>query len=167
MNKEERDYVSDKLQVLVGTKVTDVKRKYGDVWIDFTDEHRKGYTLLMQTLFRMCDKEKILITDTDKYKNPDSESDDLFEWHVQGANLFDKWVAANKDKLLKGLLVKEVNVTKYGDLVITFDQNITLTVYVEVTNDTECWRFFEEGIDEEYDLVVLGNRVMGVGVDKS
>lgn len=31
MNKGERDDVSDRLQVLVGTKVTDVKRKYGDV----------------------------------------------------------------------------------------------------------------------------------------
>lgn len=90
-----------------------------------------------------------------------------FEWHVPGANTFDKWVAANKDKLLKSLFVKEVNVTKYGDLVITFNQNITLTVYVEVTNDTECWRFFEEGTDEKYDLVVLGNRIMGVGGDKS
>lgn len=160
MNQEDRNYVSEKLQVLVGTKVSDVNRKYGDVWIDFTDGFRKRYILLMQTLFRMCDKENVLITDTDKYKKPDPEKDDLFEWYVQGANLFDKWVTSNKNKLLQNLLVKEVNVTEFGDLVIIFDRDITLTVYVEVTNDTECWRFFEEGNDEEFDLVILGNGLM-------
>lgn len=62
-----------------------------------------------------------------------------------------------KDDLLKSLIVREVNITECGDLVIAFDKGITLTVYLEVTNDTECWRFFEKDGDEKYDLVVLGN----------
>lgn len=112
----------------------------------------------MQTLFRLCDNEKILITDTDKYKNFESESNnDLFEWDVHGANIFDKWVASNKNDLLNSLTVQKVKITEFGDLVIIFDKSITLTVYLEVTNDTECWRFFEKGNDEKYDLIVLGN----------
>lgn len=73
MNKKERDYISERLQILVGTQVTDIQRNHGDIWIDFTDEHGKCYILLMQTLFRLCDKEKILITDTDKYKSFEAE----------------------------------------------------------------------------------------------
>lgn len=157
MNKKEKNYVSEKLQILVGTKVTDINRKHGDIWIDFTDEHGKCYILLMQTLFRLCNKEKILITDTDKYKGFDSENDDLFEWDVCGANIFDRWVTSNKNDLLKTLIVQNVKVTEFGDLVILFDQSISLTVYLEVTNATECWRFFEKGKDEKYDLVVFGN----------
>ena len=158
MNKKERNYISEKLQILIGTKISDINRNHGDIWIDFADEHGKCYILLMQTLFRLCDNEKILITDTGKYKNFESESNnDLFEWDVHGANIFDKWVASNKNDLLNSLTVQKVKITEFGDLVIIFDKSITLTVYLEVTNDTECWRFFEKGNDEKYDLIVLGN----------
>lgn len=158
MNKKERNYISEKLQILIGTKISDINRNHGDIWIDFADEHGKCYILLMQTLFRLCDNEKILITDTDKYKNFESESNnDLFEWDVHGANIFDKWVASNKNDLLNSLTVQKVKITEFGDLVIIFDKSITLTVFLEVTNDTECWRFFENGNDEKYDLIVLGN----------
>lgn len=144
MNKKERNYISEKLQILIGTKISDINRNHGDIWIDFADEHGKCYILLMQTLFRLCDNEKILITDTDKYKNFESESNnDLFEWDVHGANIFDKWVASNKNDLLNSLTVQKVKITEFGDLVIIFDKSITLTVYLEVTNDTECWRFLK------------------------
>ena len=136
MNKKERNYVSENLQVLVGTKVADINRSHGDIWIDFIDEHGKCYILLMQTLFRICDNEKNLITDTDKYKKSESESDnDLFEWDVKGANMFDKWIASNKNDLLNDLIVQKIKITEFGDLVIIFDKSITLTVYLEVTNE--------------------------------
>lgn len=159
MNKKERSYVSERLQILVGTRVTDINREWGDIWIDFTEEHGKCYILLMQTLFRLCDREKILITDTDKYKNPEPEDNGRFEWNARGANLFDRWLAFHKNGLLEGLVVQKVEVTEFGDLVILFDRDITLTVYPEVTNGTECWRFFEKGGEEKYDLVVLGNGI--------
>lgn len=158
MNKKERNYISERLQVLVGNKVADINRNHGDIWIDFVDEHGKCYILLMQTLFRICGNEKILVTDTDKYNKLESESDDdLFEWDFNGANIFDKWVASNKNDLLNNLIVQKVKITEFGDLVIIFNKSITLTVYLEVTNNTECWRFFEKGNDEKYDLIVLGD----------
>lgn len=65
MNKKERNYISERLQVLVGNKVADINRNHGDIWIDFVDEHGKCYILLMQTLFRICDNEKFwLLTQT-------------------------------------------------------------------------------------------------------
>ena len=116
MNKKERNYISEKLQILIGTKISDINRNHGDIWIDFADEHGKCYILLMQTLFRLCDNEKILITDTDKYKNFESESNnDLFEWDVHGANIFDKWVASNKNDLLNSLTVQKVK--RFGDYI--------------------------------------------------
>ena len=139
MNKKERIYVSEKLQILVGTKIADINRNHGDIWIDFVDENGKCYVLLMQTLFRLYDNKKILITDTDKYKNNESENDDdSFEWDVQGANIFDKWISLNKEELLKGLVVQNVKISEFGDLVISFEKNLILTVYLEVTNETEC-----------------------------
>lgn len=166
MNREERSRVSERLQVLVGARVTEVNRSYGDIWIDFTDEHGRCYIILMQTLFRLCDEEKILITDTDKYKGHEPDDNGSFEWNVRGANIFDRWVAANKDGLLKSLIVREVKVTELGDLVLLFDKNITLTVFSEVTNDVECWRFFEKGKDEKYDLIVLGNGIIEGTIDQ-
>ena len=39
MNKKERNYISEKLQILIGTKISDINRNHGDIWIDFADEH--------------------------------------------------------------------------------------------------------------------------------
>jgi hypothetical protein len=38
VNKKERNYISERLQVLVGNKVADINRNHGDIWIDFVDE---------------------------------------------------------------------------------------------------------------------------------
>lgn len=159
VNNKEKAYIFDKLQILLGTRVTNINRNHGDIWFEFADESGKCYILLMQTLFRLCTDEKILITDTDKYKASDSIDDDAFDWDVQGANIFDKWVISSKNNLLNSLIVKDVGINKFGDLQILFNNNITLTVYLEVTNDNECWRFFEKDCDEKLDLVVLGNCV--------
>ena len=67
VNKKERNYISERLQVLVGNKVADINRNHGDIWIDFVDEHGKCYILLMQTLFRIKKKKKIFKQSDDSF----------------------------------------------------------------------------------------------------
>lgn len=164
MNQIEISFITNRLNVLTGTKVAEINRKYDDIWIEFVDETEKCYVLLMQTLFRFCDTEKVLVTDIDKYKISDSISsdplfdDEIYDWDVQG-NIFDEWVQNNKPTLLRCLVVKDIKLDISGDLIILFNDDISLTVYLEVTNDKECWRFFEKDADESNDIIVLGNGI--------
>ncbi|MCI8691650.1 MAG: hypothetical protein HFH91_02715 [Lachnospiraceae bacterium] len=165
MTQIEINFVNNKLQAIIGARVAEVCRNHGDIWIDFMDELEVHYILLMQTLFRFYDNEKILITDTDKYrpsygelKNPvfDEES---FDWDNPGVNKFDEW-NDTYSSMLKKLVVKEVNFNLFGDLTICFQNDVFLEVYLEVTNDEECWRFFEKEADDRGDIIVLGNTII-------
>lgn len=164
MTQNEMDFVNNKLQAIIGTRVAEICRNHGDIWIDFVDELEVHYILLMQTFFRFCDHEKILITDTDKYKPSYSElnnpmfNEESFEWDRPGVNKFDEWIHTCSS-IFKKLVVKEVNFNLFGDLTICFHNGIFLNVYLEITNDDECWRFFEKDADEKEDIIVLGNTI--------
>ena len=163
MKQTEIDSITNRLKVLNEAKVDSINRDHGDIWICFIDGTGINYILVMQTLFRFCDAEKVLITEMDKYKASDFVlssplyNEENFDWDVKGLNKFDEWVQDNQYSLLSKLLVKGVLINIYGDLTIAFNEGITLTVYLEVTNNTECWRFFEKEADEKDDLVLLGS----------
>lgn len=166
MNQNERCIIINRLKVIVGSKVGNITRNHGDIWIDFVSESGKEYVLLMQTLFRFCDTKKVLITDMDKYKVLDSVTtdklldDEACNWDVQGQNIFDKWIEDSKTDLLRSLVVQDIKLNTFGDLKISFNHNIILTVYLEVTNDEECWHFFEKDADDNDDVIVLGNSII-------
>lgn len=165
MNQIEISFIGNKLQQLIGTKVAGVCRNHGDIWIDFVDELEVHYILLMQTLFRFCDNERIFITDNDKYKPSYSElnnpafNEESFDWDKPGINKFDEWINTNSS-IFKEFIVKEVNLNLFGDLTICFRNDVFLVVYLEVTNDEECWRFFKRDADEKEDIIVSGNTII-------
>lgn len=160
----EMDFVNNKLQAIIGARVAKVCRKHGDIWIDFEDERGVHYILLMQTLFRFCDNEKILITETDKYKPSHVElkspmfDEESFDWDRPGVNQFDEWMAACSSTFNQ-FVVKEVSINAFGDTTIRFHNGVILVVYLEVTNEEECWRFFEKEADDKEDMIVLGNGI--------
>lgn len=165
MTQVEINFVNNKLQAIIGARVVEICRNHGDIWIDFVDELDVHYILLMQTLFRFCNNEKILITDTDKYKPSYAElkkstfDEESFDWDEPGVNKFDEW-NGTYSSMLKKLIVKDVNFSLFGDLTICFQNDVFLVVYLEVTNDEECWRFFEKEADDRGDIVVLGNSMI-------
>ena len=129
------------------------------------EEHRRisSVALHVQTMWRMVDKEnsKILFAETDVYapRNTDKLSDGFspenFNWELKDANLFDekskKWLEQNK-----GVYVKKCKMNKMGDMVLYLSNNNALEIFVDITDDTECWRVFKVG-EEEKHLVMTGN----------
>lgn len=158
MNTNNRSLIINRTKCLVNSKLTGIYREHGDIWFEFKDETGKIYVLLLQTFFRLCSKDKIIVTDTDKYRC--TENDDDFEWDIKGANTFDKWLDRYGSKLIENIFVKRIELNAYGDFTIEFSDNSLLTIYIENTNDTECWRFFEKDDVEENDLIVLGNSII-------
>lgn len=160
----ERNIILEQLEKMKNADNIKIGRAANLIWIAFKSKNDGEYALHLQTFFRFCDSEKVLIADGDKYK-PISLIEDApafsvenFEWDKQGNNLFDEWISKHQSTLLNKLIVKEVNVNPYGDLEIIFSQNITLTVLLDTTSTDECWRFFEFHSKKPH-LVVTGEGI--------
>lgn len=164
MQSIERNIIFHKLRLIEGAQIRKIGRAINIVWINFNGIDGKKYALHLQTFFRLCNKNNILITDCDKYLPIDKLSStplfDLktFNYDIQGDNLFDEWVKYQGETLLYNSFVDKVEVNTYGDLTIYFSNNLTLSIFLDTSNDDECWRIFELHSGEKH-FVVTGNRI--------
>lgn len=82
---------------------------------------------------------------------------DDFDWEKQGSNLFDeksrKWLCEGSH-----IVIKEYKINRWEDLLIVFSNNDRLEIFVDSSDDTECWRLLKCCNDEEH-LVVTGLRL--------
>lgn len=163
MKLSERNIIITQLEVIKGAKNIKVGRAANLIWIAFEGINKKNYAIHLQTFFRFCDGQKVLITDSDKYQptalarvNPKFDAQN-FEWDVQGNNLLDQWVSEFQ-KILYSLLVETVDINTLGDLEICFNHDITLTVLLDSTSSDECWRFFEWHSKKPH-LVITGRGI--------
>lgn len=160
----ERTIISEQLKKIINTHNIKIGRAANLIWIAFHSRDGREYALHLQTLFRFCDGEKVLIADGDKYQPIKSIKDapaflpENFEWDKQGNNLLDEWVSSCQSTLINKLIVKDVKVNPYGDFEIIFSQNITLSVLIDTTSNDECCRFFEYHSKKPH-LVVTGEGI--------
>ncbi len=158
MDIGDKGIILERTKCIINSKLAGIYRKHGDIWFEF-EKNEKTYVLLLQTFFRICNPEGVLVTDTDKYR-ANGEQEDDFEWDSEGANAFDQWLMQYSSELAGGVFVTETEMNIYGDFIIRFNNDSFLVVYIEVTNDTECWRFFQKDDAEENDLIVFGNFII-------
>lgn len=160
----ERNIILEQLKKIINADNIKIGRAADLIWIAFHSRDGREYALHLQTFFRFCDSEKVLIADCDKYQpislieNEPSFLLEKFEWDKRGNNLLDEWIDKYQSNLINKLIVKEVKVNLYGDLEIIFNQNIILTVLIETTSSDECWRFFECHSNKPH-LVVTGEGI--------
>lgn len=150
---EFNEKVQSYLEQLVGKKVCDIGRASNMLWIVFDEM----ISLHVQTMWRIVNKEEqeILLAYSDFY-SPNSkllEKKD-FKWDVQGNNLFDE-KAGNWLKTVETVSVNEYKINRWGDLLLVFSNGERLEIFVDASDDTECWRLFKHDSDEAH-LVVTG-----------
>lgn len=82
------------------------------------------------------------------------EKQNNFKWDVQGNNLFDEksklWLNDNSP-----IFVKEYKLNKFGDLKIIFSNQDSLEVFIDSSDNTECWRLIGPFLGEKH-LVLTG-----------
>lgn len=146
-----------------GAKNIRIGRAADLIWIAMKGIDGEDYALHMQTFFRFCNNEEVLITDMDKYQpiSPMTENED-FNWDVQGNNLLDKWCDEFNKYLSDKIIINSIEINNFGDLKICFSNSITLTVFVDTTSDDECWRFFVWRGTERH-LVITGRGIQCQG----
>lgn len=151
--------IKERIDKMKGAKNIRIGRAADLIWIAMKGTDGKDYALHLQTFFRCCNEEEVLITDMDKYQpiSPMTEAED-FDWDVQGNNLLDKWCEKFNKDLSDKMIIHSIEVNNYGDLKIRFSNSITLTVFIDTTSDDECWRFFVWHGTERH-LVITGRGI--------
>lgn len=121
------------------------------------------FSLHIQSAWRIVNREKreIMLASSDFYIPSDlSVLYQQFDWDVLGKNMFDKkspiWL-----KNSTPLFIREYKLNIWGDLLLVFSNEDRLEVYVDASDDTECWRLFERGGDKCH-LVMTG---LGISFD--
>ena len=143
MTLSEKNMITECINKIKGAKNIKIGRAADLIWIAMRGIDGKDYALHMQTFFRFCNNEEVLITDMDKYQpiSPIVENEN-FNWDIKGNNLFDKWCDKFNKKLSDNTIIMSIEINHFGDLKINFSNSLTLTVFVDTTSSDECWRFF-------------------------
>ncbi len=157
MNYDDVEFLKQKMKVLLGSKCKKIGRSCNLVWFHFLVDNELFF-INVQSALRFTKNGNILCANLDMYEpkaellNNPSFSYKTFNWDVQGENYFDEWVKTEGQQLINAV-VKQVSVSDFGDLKISFDNDIQLEVFNNSL--TECWRCFEDDSDDH--TVVLGN----------
>lgn len=68
MTLSERNIITERMRKIIGAKNIKLGRVVDLVWIAMIGTDGRNYALHMQTFFRFCNQEAVLITDMDKYQ---------------------------------------------------------------------------------------------------
>jgi hypothetical protein len=122
------------------------------------------YALHIQCFYRLSCGNEIILAKSDLYEpssiilnKPDFDWDS-FDYDDIGNNRLDEIIATRLNEL-EGFIVDTIQVTKFGDIIITFTNGFLLEGYSDDSSkDSEFWRFFKSGLDEPH-LVINGTGI--------
>lgn len=164
MKQSEQKYILEQMDMLKGKKFVSLTRLGATGNLCFESNDNKEFFLRPQTAFRIRTDNEILIANLDMFEptealeNSPSFDWETFDWDTQGFNQYDEWATQyNKDKE-NHVIVKDVEVNDFGDLTITCNHGVIIEVFINATDDKECWRFFERQSKDDH-LVVTGQGV--------
>ena len=78
-----------------------------------------------------------------------NNSIDDSSWDIKGNNLFDKFIEQQISPILP-LKIIDIIESDNGDVSISFEKNISLTIFVNSSEIQEEWRFINNNTGEHY-----------------
>ncbi|WP_405288857.1 hypothetical protein [Methanobrevibacter sp.] len=153
------------LRMLKKQRVAAIGRAADMLWIIFEDTNAacsaRTISLHVQSSWRITNTEKksIIVASLDMYfpKSSEEYTDD-FEWDIQGNNLFDE-KSANWLENAGDIFIDEVQMDLWGDLRLSFSNGDQMEVFVDVSDETECWRIFRKDDLNLRHMVMTGEGV--------
>jgi len=122
---------------------------------------KSTFSLHIQSTWRIVNpkRKEILLAYSDFYSPREGIADDEnFNWDVKGNNLFDV-KAENYLRTTEPIYIQSYKVNTWGDLLLVFSNGDRLEVFVDVTDDSECWRIFKSECEEPH-LVLTGQGIV-------
>ena len=83
--------------------------------------------------------------------------EDEFEWDIVGNNRFDEESQNHFVDTTMDFFVKKITISDVGDLTISLTNDFSIDIFVDSSENEECWRFFEAGNTNNSHLVVTGD----------
>jgi len=183
MYKEDISKINNAISVLIGQPLRSVSRAGSMIMVNFGDFIEKKTSERMKASDRNSDRaivgnlalhieccarftcgNEIIFAKSDIFLPGIHLLDSLdlkwsgFEWDVLGSNYFDEMVSKHFGEHMHGFVVKEVFISKFGDLRISFENNFVLELFADGSGGSENWRFFEVNSDNAH-LVVFGDSI--------
>ena len=122
---------------------------------------KSTYSLHIQSAWRIVNprRKEILLVYSDIYSPREGiEDDQNFNWRVKGDKLFDQ-KTENYLKKTAPIYIESYEVNIWGDLLLVFSNGDRLEVFVDVSDDSECWRIFKSECEEPH-LVLTGHGIV-------
>ena len=164
MKVDERKIILNTLDILKNARFNRIGRCINMIWIIFSGKDGEEYAFDIQSFFRICRQDRILITGFDKYQptktivsNPLFKPE-TYDYDVQGDNLFDEWVINKGRDILSNSYIQKIELNNFGDLILYMSNDLVLTIFWDRTNINECWRVFKRKSKNKH-LVITGHGV--------
>ena len=180
MNKAEQRIVLNKISALTQQKLNQVSRAGTMINLGFGEfiksktayktengEYKikeiltTKYALHIDCGFRVTCGDKILLSKCDIFQpSSDQRSDfdeDNFEWDISGANRFDEFARMHFTENELDFYVQKITINKFGDLNIKMSNDFCIDIFVDASENDECWRFFKPGNTTDTHLVITGD----------
>lgn len=188
MTKKDIEFIKDKLSIIIGEPLQEFDRAGMGIFLTFgelvevsssivkgspTYELSGKYTLDIDTSARFYIGNNIILTKEDiSLPNPTLANQQgltfqNFEWHIRGNNYFDWAVQRHfSGRDFSGYIVKDIDVTKFGDLTIYFKNDFVLETFIDSVTSLENWSFGD--IREHLSMVrIAGSRLDWDNMEKN
>lgn len=116
---------------------------------------KSTYSLHIQSAWRIVNpkRKEILLVYSDIYSPREGiEDDQNFNCSVKENNLFDQKIENYLNKT-GPIYIDSYKVNIWGDLLLIFSNGDRLEVFVDVSDDSECWRIFKSECDEPHSVL--------------
>ena len=143
-----------------------------------TERIEEDFVVAAFCTFRWTYQDRIILANQDMFQPSipileanglgirDGEDVPDFDYLEYGSNRFDEINEQTFRPVYEqtlGFIVKKINVSKFGDLTIDFENGYRLEVFINVSDPNNCWQFYEIGVP--HNITVGGNAIVEEDVD--
>lgn len=150
MNKRNYDNELVLMNILIGGRISGISRICDLVCFDFECEENE-ISLHIQSFFRIMQNETVIISSNDIYRCGMNCENGSFEWDIPGNSVIDDSLEKYRQKLFSSKIIQS-QIENTGDLVIVFENNIILQIFIDTTVLEEKYRIFDS--NNNYEIVV-------------
>ena len=134
------------INALIQSQIVNISRICDLICVQFETTNRERVFLHIQSFFRIIKGKKIILCSEDMYKCGKKADQKLFEWDIPGDSIFDENLI-DKMGLICQCKLLGVRFAKNGDMVLSFDNDMTIQVMMDTTCIEEKYRIFDEKVE--------------------
>ena len=132
---------------IIGTSYHGITRVLDMLCLGFSQNHMPAYSLHVQTQWRFIHDHQIILASRDMYIPYSDTTGEDWDYSIQGrsdeeSSIFDVRYK-EIDHFMEGCIVSECTVSEFGDLQISFSNNVLFELFIPTSSKEEEWRLVD------------------------